>query len=925
MNLTVDRFGEFFAAFHDGHGPFRWQQRLLASLVGTGRWPRQIAAPTGSGKTAVIDVHVYALALMAAGAAPMVPRRLALVVDRRALVDDQYDHAHALASELERAGAGVVAEVAAALRSLSTGRDPSPLRVVRLRGGLPVPRGWRDDATGCVVLCATADMWGSRLLLRGYGSRPLARPREAGLLATDAVVVIDEAHLSRQLVTTARRVGELREVADEPVPVPGLQVVETTATPDSGTGEVAGVAPGDLAAEPLLDRRLTRPKPVELLTLPAWPLPEREEARRRGIGALAERAVALRQQAGPTVGCFANTVDTAAELATELARRGYRVEALCGRLRSFDLGQLRRRRPGLLTIKGNDRVDFVVSTQTLEVGSDLDWSALLTELAPGTALAQRAGRVNRRGNHTEAAVVVAVPEGGLTGKARHNTAPYHADDLDRALAWLHGRQADPRGLAPWALGDDPPPSQSRRRRLEQRPELADAWLWSRTTDGLAIEPDLDLWLSDDLEPDLDVGLVVRHDLPHDVADAARLLRAVPPRGYETFPVRLSTARAVLERHFPAGEAPELPPPLLVRRDEVFPYAHHDLRPADIIVIDDRVPAFAVLGDPAGDTAIVHLAGGGRAHDVLEGESHPRKGEVVLRLGSGSPLRSELATAVLTEIAASWDGATPKELRRMIADSLRPLASDPAAPSGQLAAACRLLRSPRVKHSDVILHRGPDGEPTRLIVVDARQTVRDEEARQQWTPAREPVLLDRHAGQVAARAGVIAERLGLGEPLTGLLARAGLHHDDGKADSRFQLALGREPDLPDHRQLRAKSGLTTVREERAAWARSGLPTRWRHEQLSVHTCWARLADLPDQDRQLVARLVGTSHGHGRHGFPHTAGELFGHLPDQLARELFDEGAWDELIERTHHRWGVWGCAYLEALLRAADGQVSAEGS
>jgi CRISPR-associated endonuclease/helicase Cas3 len=48
-------------------------------------------------------------------------------------------------------------------------------------------------------------------------------------------------------------------------------------------------------------------------------------------------------------------------------------------------------------------------------------------------------------------------------------------------------------------------------------------------------------------------------------------------------------------------------------------------------------------------------------------------------------------------------------------------------------------------------------------------------------------------------------------------------------------------------------------------------------------------------------------------------------DEIAAALFDEGLWDELIERTHVRWGVWGCAYLEALLRAADGQVSAEGS
>jgi CRISPR-associated endonuclease/helicase Cas3 len=93
---------------------------------------------------------------------------------------------------------------------------------------------------------------------------------------------------------------------------------------------------------------------------------------------------------------------------------------------------------------------------------------------------------------------------------------------------------------------------------------------------------------------------------------------------------------------------------------------------------------------------------------------------------------------------------------------------------------------------------------------------------------------------------------------------------------------------------------------------------------VVEAWDKLSELEEPHRELAARLVGTSHGYGRHGFPHTSRHLTSH-PGETAVTLFDEGLWDELIERTHLRWGVWGCAYLEALLRAADGQVSAEGS
>jgi CRISPR-associated endonuclease/helicase Cas3 len=90
---------------------------------------------------------------------------------------------------------------------------------------------------------------------------------------------------------------------------------------------------------------------------------------------------------------------------------------------------------------------------------------------------------------------------------------------------------------------------------------------------------------------------------------------------------------------------------------------------------------------------------------------------------------------------------------------------------------------------------------------------------------------------------------------------------------------------------------------------------------VLDAWEAIASAADP--ALVARLVGTSHGFGRSGFPHTAAEL---VPDAdaRARELFDLGGWDDLIEQTQQRYGVWGCAFLEAILRAADGQVSGEG-
>ncbi|WP_213455090.1 type I-G CRISPR-associated helicase/endonuclease Cas3g [Rhizomonospora bruguierae] len=911
MSLDRADFAAFFAAVHHRHNPFRWQERLLDHILHTGRWPDQLVAPTGAGKTSVIDVHVFAVALMAAGHPVRVPRRLALVVDRRALVDDQHEHAKSIAEGLAdaRGGKTVLARVADALDSLRIRRKSPPeppLWTALLRGGAPPDREWLDDPVGCAVLCATPDMWGSRLLLSGYGSRAQAWPREAGLLAYDTVAVVDEAHLSQQLVTTAGRVTELAAIAEERLGVPVLQVVETTATPRADAGVAVGVEPDDLDVDEPLRQRLTAPKPVTLLPLASWPIPLSGPARKAGITALADEAMRLRQEYGPTVGCFVNTVAVAAAVAEELRARGMETKLVCGRLRPYDVALLRPPKSTLLSIAGDAGVDILVSTQSLEVGVDLDLAAAVTELAPGGAIAQRAGRVNRLGLR-KTAISVVVPAADLPAGAQ--SGPYRREDLAAAHAWLADRQSDPAGLAPWALRKPRPPVPELNRDLLQRLELAQVWHLARTSDDLAApQDDLDLWLSDNLdEPDHEFGLVVRRALPAEESDAVRLIEALPPREYEVFPVSIRQAAAIRARLKPGS--------VLVRPgdDAPRPLADEDrLRPGDQLVIDDTTELFtAKVVDPDGKDRVV---------DVLDALDEPGPGEVVLRIEDDTAAHRRFLDAVAD---ATDDPAEPDPLE--IARLLR-VHREELTPRPMVVAAAGLLDRPEGEpaEAEVTLHRGElDDDPAlvRLIVVDLRKATTDEQLRQTWTPRRRRVALSRHAEAVAERAEAVATRLGLDAGLVETLRLAGLHHDDGKADDRFQRSLRTDP---TGGELLAKSGMRDVRTIRRLRGASGLPTRWRHEQLSVVRAWPALSTLEEARRDMVARLIGTSHGYGRHGFPHTSKQLVDG-DDAITAALYDEGLWDELIERTHIRWGVWGCAYLEALLRAADGQVSAEGS
>lgn len=93
-------------------------------------------------------------------------------------------------------------------------------------------------------------------------------------------------------------------------------------------------------------------------------------------------------------------------------------------------------------------------------------------------------------------------------------------------------------------------------------------------------------------------------------------------------------------------------------------------------------------------------------------------------------------------------------------------------------------------------------------------------------------------------------------------------------------------------------------------------------------------LSEFDKQLIERLIGTSHGHGRATFRYETAYL---LPQEkydflnvspelndISKRLFDSGEWETIIDHTNQRYGFWGISYLEALLRAADITCSKEG-
>ncbi|OYO00504.1 type I-U CRISPR-associated helicase/endonuclease Cas3 [Enemella evansiae] len=906
--LTTEHFAEFFGALHQPRvpraarqpiRPFAWQQRLVDQVAESGRWPSAINAPTGAGKTSVIDVHLFINALNRPVRAP---RLLALTVDRRALVDDHWMHADEVLQKLRQSTEGILAEVAGQLTELSITGASEPFRLHRLRGGIDRDNSWREDPTACRILCATPDMWGSRALFRGYGTSRLTRPVEAGLLTYDSVLVIDEAHLNHQLVLTANEIARLeRDQPDIPGPAV-LQVVSTTATQSPG-GPTEGVLEADLESDETLAKRMRSAKQLTTVTTPS--------ADRQRVKTLVDECLRLHGTApAGTIGCVVDTVGVALSVKRELQKRlgksaAEGVKALVGRMRPYDVDRQRELHPDLFTTKGDPSVRFLVATQTIEVGVDMDLVALVTEVAPGSALAQRFGRLNRLGERDWAEAVVVSPEKPVA------LGPYAEADIAAAMDWLRMLQDAGGSIAPWDLVRIPPPPATPHRPLFQRLSEADAEHFSNTSASLLgpeptrpTEDDLTLWLQDELDGSTEAFVAVRN-LPRDPEIAARLLKEIPPAPDELFRVSLHRAREIGQELSDGDPGEHDSAAWVFSAGSGTAEAYDDsVAPGQVLIVSDKARCFASgTADQDGETETDVSAD---THQEMAFLWVDAVGESGAESAPAQKIRAILARALELQDSA---GRLTKSSRRDLATMLTE--------SGMEERLKDLLNRDRVSEIDLILAFG-GGSSAGLLVARESRSDHWGSITQMWSPGDE-VDLEVHQQDVAERAEQLAVRLGLGEDVAEVLRLAGLHHDDGKADVRFQIVLG---DGRSDRVL-AKSGKSSPAERRRRRDASGLPVGWRHEQLSAAHVWA---SREGGESALVTRLVGTSHGHGRGSFRDDSKTLLGDQDASVceaARELFDDGLWEQIVEETNERFGHWRMAYLEAILRSADTSVSAE--
>ena len=878
-----------------GHAPFEWQRRLFEEHFMQGDLPSALDLPTGLGKTSVMTIWY-----LARQAGARVPRRLVYVVDRRAVVDQ----------------ATAVAE------SIKQRSHDSALRISTLRGRYADNREWLEDPAAPAIIVGTVDMIGSRLLFEGYGVSRGMRPYHAGLLGADTLLVLDESHLvppfERLLERIARDRGEdnvfgPKEKTDEDL-IPRFHLLPLSATGRDRGDDVFRLTEQD-REDWVVKQRLGAKKRLVFKPVGEKKLKDR----------LAEEAWALSGDGEKSVRVlvYCNSRDVAGETKKAIETRmksaqipPENVQLFVGARRVKEREDAKNKLEELGFFSANDALDkpaFVVATSAGEVGVDLDADHMVMDLVPFERMIQRLGRVNRLGGRD--ARVIAIYESENEPEPKKPDAP--TDKEQRAIiAWrafkvlkkLPCYEDDSHNASPAALGDlkdrlakdmifgasSPNPLYP----ALTRP-LLDAWSMTSLKEHTGrpeVQPWLRGWIDDDPPQ---TTLIWRKFLPMRVQGGAASKRevadffaAAPPHLTEILEV--STDRVhkwLLERAKKLAEA------VGKAAAKAASDGAEDADADDRSPLDIQTVVAIKRGRSGKDTELFTLNGLiTAAKSKIDKESllkrSIRNRTLILDARMGG-----LSSDGLFEPKEGEPASTPDnddDWESVIGFRVRSIAPDTESTDADW-------------HKPYLfdLRRDGEGRPLRQLRIEKYRDATAMEEERSLSP-EQAQKLEEHQEWAARKAEKLVGFLELPDNIGRAIVLAARLHDEGKKAANWQRAFSAGAD-----GIYAKTTGPFMRK---------VLDGYRHEFGSLPYIERndKFKKLPDDLKDLVLHLVAAHHGRARPVIE-TAGCADG-PPSQLTARARDVAL---RFARLQKRFGPWGLAWLEAILRAADAQASSD--
>lgn len=867
----------------EGATPFPWQLRLLERFLSEDI-PRSLDLPTGIGKTSTIAIWLVAKILGAT-----LPRRLVLIVNNRAVVDQATDEAERLRAWLSGRGE---------LRN-QLGLGERELPVSTLRGQFADNRAWMRDPSVPAIIVGTVDMIGSRLLFQAYRSGTKLRSYMAGLLGHDTLFVLDEAHL----VPSFERLLAQVTTSDAPwstKPYFGFtpaapKLISLSATNSTTRGSSFQLDTDDLE-HAVVRARMHATKRLSLVAV---------DDGETLIEKMVARALFFNENADQPrrVLIFTSSREDAVKVSESLrAKLGLAklkkneipaadVALLVGarRVRERHLSRAQLAEFGFLAggKATPERPAFLVATSAGEVGIDLDADDMVCDLAPWERMIQRLGRVNRRGTRESRVEVV------LGVKPEPSKPP----KVDLLRLW-HAYQVPFRHLPISDLGGlDASPAALlalRERSVEDdalRDELVQATSPQPRYPALSLEV-LEDWAMTSLKPHPGRPSIAPwlHGWDKDEAQTTAYWREVMPCNSKGELLQDKDVAVFLE-----NTPPQLSELLQARTKDVADWLYKRAKSFDFKRTDVQqgaapfLVAVLLTSNDAAPAEPLYL------EEVLREkaaglEKRLKNADIMVNAALGGVSEGLLDPKNDTPVVAA-DGADAWE-------------------AGIIPFRVRLLDGVESVGSDgwkevarIVYDATAEGDARAWLVVERNQ---DAYLSESSKSSGRPQLLDEHQKWAAQSAAEIATRLSLPSEGASAVVLSALLHDEGKRAHRWQTAF-RAPTADD------------------AWAKTRGPVNihmldgYRHEFGSV----LKVQNLPQvrqmgaEAREMLLHLIASHHGHARPSIRVTGcaeappSALMGEA-QKVALRYMD----------LQHRIGPWGLAWWETLLRSADQQASA---
>ncbi len=926
--------------------------------------------PTGTGKTSVIDIALFHLALDASQESERTaPMRIAYVVDRRLVVDDAFDHAYDIYNKLRNPESSKMQEIADSLKKISF--SDNPILVTKLRGGMVQESDWYKTPSQPLVLVSTIDQVGSRLLFRGYGVSDSMKPIHAGLLGTDILYIIDEAHMSKPFLDTLKSIQNIKQENKWVGRLP-FQSIYMSATFE----EQNNVFPPDdrrnqlLANDERLKERLSAHKYVEL---------KKTKDEYGQISEIVKSAYNLaKHDSVKSIGIVVNRVDIARKvfdiIKGELGNRlETEVHLLTGRSRPFERDTFVKQK--ITQIKKNDYKNvkqmFFVATQCIEVGVDLSFDALVTQIAPVDSLRQRFGRLNRYGKLKSGSDAVIV--------AREEEIKKNADDIvyKNALAqtWTYLKQMSKSNndkKIDFGINYFPSNMEKQNNMLAPRAKsitLLKPYLhfWMQTNPHPDPDPDPALFLHGLESKSADVQVIWRADITEDMlmSDKSELhtsMFIIAPSQIEAISLPIWTVKkwlseqsessliadieGIQESNYVTESENNRRQRKVIRwrgkkSNETCKISVKEIIPGDTIIVPSTYGGCDKYGWNANSKNPVHDIGmeANLVHrryltmrfdkNVVIQASNQNTWQTVERLTKKYADLSD--TVGFIDEMKKIDEFPP--LWKNMLDEIKKNHNKVNLISEEVQGEVRIIGlSYKKKIEDKTLQKIFEGHIiVKNFEVANYQPVTDEE-NVQHTYGK--ISLKSHCEGVKEHVKKFGSGVGLDASILEDIESAAFLHDAGKAEKRIQAFLRRkDPDemIKYEDELIAKSAydIKSKKEYDKYLKLAHLPKGYRHECWSVNLAINRLDNMKVHDSDLVLYLIGTHHGYGRPFFPQVNDDsveptLFT-FDDTSAKSDFNitriDSGWIERYEQLYHRYGPWNLAYMESLLRLADHRQS----